>query len=175
MRGIFRFPITGHVLQVGGQTERISRFTSLGTLVFLLLVPAAATGTISSELRNALLHTAFSENLIRYPQLQTDAAVPKAAQPNRNLHVNSLKNGIRWLLLVPIHLHQKVITHQDGDDVCNFEPSCSHYGLEAIRRHGVLGVLMTSNRLLRCYGRKHTMFEGVVFDPVPPKNPRVSE
>ena len=171
MRGIFRFPITGHALRVGGRTECISRFTSFGTFVFLLLAPATATGTISSELRNALLHTAFSENLIRQPQPQTNDAEPNASQPNRNLHVNSLKTGIRWLLIVPIHIHQKVITHQDGDDVCNFEPSCSHYGLEAIRRHGFLGVLMTSNRLLRCYGRKHTMFEGVAFDPVPPRNP----
>ena len=174
MQGILRFPITHHTVRQSRRAESISRFISFTTSVLLLLGPAAS-GTISSELRNTLLHTAFSENLIRHPQPQTDDAVPEVAQPNRSLQINSLKIGIRWLLIGPIHLHQKVITHQDGDNVCNFEPSCSHYGLEAIRRHGLLGVLMTSNRLLRCYGRNHPMFEGVIFDPVPPKKPRISE
>lgn len=175
MQSILRFPITHHTVRRSRRAESISRFTAFATSVFLLLAPATVGETISSELRNALLHTAFSENLIRHPQPQPNDAVLKVAQPNRNLHVNSLKTGIRWLLIGPIHLHQKIITHQDGDNVCNFEPSCSHYGLEAIRRHGLLGVLMTSNRLLRCYGRNHPMFGGVISDPVPPKKPRISE
>ncbi|MCH8290136.1 membrane protein insertion efficiency factor YidD [Candidatus Poribacteria bacterium] len=80
--------------------------------------------------------------------------------------------GIRWLLLMPIRLHQKFITNQDGDNVCTFEPSCSHYGLEAIRRHGLQGLLMASNRLLRCYSGNHkyySSFDAIAYDPVPPK------
>ena len=35
---------------------------------------------------------------------------------------------------------------------CPFTPSCSAYGLAAIRRHGLLhGLLMTSDRLQRCH------------------------
>jgi putative membrane protein insertion efficiency factor len=35
---------------------------------------------------------------------------------------------------------------------CPFEPSCSAYGLAAIREHGLLrGLLMTSDRLQRCH------------------------
>jgi len=36
-------------------------------------------------------------------------------------------------------------------DVCRFEPSCSHYTHQAIRRHGFLrGSLLGGWRILRC-------------------------
>jgi len=47
---------------------------------------------------------------------------------------------------------------------CRFYPSCSAYGVEAVRRHGaVRGVWLTTRRLLRC----HPWNPGGV-DPVPP-------
>jgi uncharacterized protein len=47
---------------------------------------------------------------------------------------------------------------------CRFYPSCSAYGVEAVRRHGaVRGVWLTARRLLRC----HPWNPGGV-DPVPP-------
>ena len=52
---------------------------------------------------------------------------------------------------------------------CRFEPSCSAYALEALRRHGAArGSLLTAGRLLRC----HPYCEGGC-DPVPHdfKNP----
>ena len=47
--------------------------------------------------------------------------------------------------------------------MCRFEPSCSRYGHEALRLHGVLrGVLLTLRRVVRCR-------PGVPggYDPVP--------
>ncbi len=35
-------------------------------------------------------------------------------------------------------------------DVCNFHPSCSRYGEAAVKKYGVIGVLMAGDRLLRC-------------------------
>ncbi|MFZ1413631.1 MAG: membrane protein insertion efficiency factor YidD [Defluviicoccus sp.] len=47
--------------------------------------------------------------------------------------------------------------------VCRFEPTCSAYGLEAIRRHGALGGgWLTLARLARC----HPWANGGI-DPVP--------
>lgn len=48
-----------------------------------------------------------------------------------------------------IRIYQKVISPHQGD-VCNFTPSCSNYAYEAIKRHGLRGVLMTFDRLERC-------------------------
>jgi putative membrane protein insertion efficiency factor len=46
---------------------------------------------------------------------------------------------------------------------CRFVPSCSHYGIEAVRRHGVAtGLRLTATRLLRCHP-----WGGRGFDPVP--------
>lgn len=35
-------------------------------------------------------------------------------------------------------------------DVCNFHPSCSRYGEAAVKNYGLVGVLMATDRLLRC-------------------------
>lgn len=50
--------------------------------------------------------------------------------------------------------------------VCRFEPTCSHYAIEAIEQHGVLkGSLLTTWRILRC----QPLCAGG-FDPVPRKD-----
>jgi putative membrane protein insertion efficiency factor len=46
---------------------------------------------------------------------------------------------------------------------CRFEPSCSHYAIEALRTHGALrGTALTGRRILRC----NPWHEGGL-DPVP--------
>lgn len=46
---------------------------------------------------------------------------------------------------------------------CIYEPTCSHYGYEAIEKHGIInGVLMTTWRVLRCNPFSHGG-----YDPVP--------
>jgi len=46
---------------------------------------------------------------------------------------------------------------------CRFEPSCSHYALEAIRRHGPWrGAALAAWRVLRC-----NPFHAGGYDPVP--------
>lgn len=46
---------------------------------------------------------------------------------------------------------------------CRFEPSCSRYAEEAVRKHGaLLGTRLAFSRLLRCHP-----FRPGGFDPVP--------
>lgn len=46
---------------------------------------------------------------------------------------------------------------------CRFEPSCSRYAEEAVRKHGaLLGTRLAISRLLRCHP-----FRPGGFDPVP--------
>lgn len=48
---------------------------------------------------------------------------------------------------------------------CRFEPSCSHYTMEAVQKHGsLLGATLGTYRLLRC----HPFCRGG-HDPVPEK------
>ncbi len=47
---------------------------------------------------------------------------------------------------------------------CRFDPSCSTYALEAVRRHGLLrGFLYAARRLSRC----HPFSRRAGYDPVP--------
>ena len=46
---------------------------------------------------------------------------------------------------------------------CRFTPSCSHYGMEALRRHGLFaGLWLTVARIARCHP-----WGGSGHDPVP--------
>jgi putative membrane protein insertion efficiency factor len=51
--------------------------------------------------------------------------------------------------------------------LCRFEPSCSKYAAEALRRHGLIkGLGLSLGRFLRCHP-----FGSHGFDPVPKRNP----
>ena len=53
-------------------------------------------------------------------------------------------------LLGAIRFFQEYISPADGAR-CRFSPTCSAYGHQAIHRHGPwLGLLMTTDRLMRC-------------------------
>jgi putative membrane protein insertion efficiency factor len=65
-------------------------------------------------------------------------------------------------VIVMIRLYQLFFSPWLGP-ACRFEPSCSHYAVEAIERHGALrGIALAGRRLARC----HPMGESG-FDPVP--------
>lgn len=76
-------------------------------------------------------------------------------------------------LLGAIRFFQEYISPTDGAR-CQFSPTCSAFGHQAIHRHGPwLGVLMTADRLMRCgYGtdpeRYPRLPNGRLADPVAP-------
>ena len=56
----------------------------------------------------------------------------------------------RTVAVAAIKTYQKLISHQDGPN-CRYTPTCSHYGLEAIQKYGIIpGGLMAADRWLRC-------------------------
>ncbi|MBP8128925.1 MAG: membrane protein insertion efficiency factor YidD [Candidatus Hydrogenedentes bacterium] len=67
------------------------------------------------------------------------------------------------LLIGLIRLYQRFLSPWLGQN-CRFYPTCSHYAIEAIEKHGVLkGVGLAAWRILRC----QPFCKGGV-DPVPP-------
>jgi hypothetical protein len=80
----------------------------------------------------------------------------------RDLPVN-LQTLFRWPFLGLIRLYQKTVSPSLPSNTCRFYPSCSHYGYQAIYKHGAWrGVVMAIWRVLRC-----NPWNPGGFDPVP--------
>ena len=66
------------------------------------------------------------------------------------------------ILITLIRAYQLVISPLIGPS-CRFQPTCSHYAIEAIKEHGAFfGVWLALKRIMRC----HPM-GGSGYDPVP--------
>ena len=66
------------------------------------------------------------------------------------------------LTLQAIRAYQRYVSHR-LPPACRFEPTCSHYGYEAIERHGLArGGWLMLRRLVRCHP-----FRAMGYDPVP--------
>ncbi|WP_297987469.1 membrane protein insertion efficiency factor YidD [Anoxybacillus sp.] len=71
---------------------------------------------------------------------------------------------MKYIFILLIRFYQRFISPLKPP-TCRFYPTCSHYGLEAIRRFGALkGGYLTIKRLLKCHP-----FHPGGFDPVPEK------
>ena len=66
------------------------------------------------------------------------------------------------LVLSLIRLYQMTISKGMPENTCRFYPSCSHYGYQAVYKHGALkGLGMATWRVLRC-----NPFNPGGYDPV---------
>lgn len=69
---------------------------------------------------------------------------------------------MKWLLVKGVKGYQKYISPLTPPS-CRYEPTCSHYAIEALEKHGAIkGSLMAVGRICRC----HPFVKGGV-DPVP--------
>lgn len=65
--------------------------------------------------------------------------------------------------VVLIRFYQYVLSPMIGPK-CRYTPTCSHYGIEALRIHGpIKGLWLTIRRIARCHP-----WGGSGYDPVPP-------
>lgn len=82
-------------------------------------------------------------------------SIPLKAEANNHHSFFSIKKETsEWkiFLLYAFGFYKNFISSQDNS-VCIFAQSCSAFSMEAIRRFGILqGLLITSDRLLRCHG-----------------------
>ena len=70
---------------------------------------------------------------------------------------------MKYVALGLIRFYQKVISPMTPPS-CRFEPTCSHYGYEAIQKYGFFrGGWMAARRIGRC----HPFYTGNLYDPVP--------
>ncbi|MGH2905497.1 MAG: membrane protein insertion efficiency factor YidD [Solirubrobacterales bacterium] len=61
-----------------------------------------------------------------------------------------LRSSARAIALAPIHVYRRVVSPFIAPR-CRYYPTCSTYGLEAIRTYGVIrGSVLAAWRLVRC-------------------------
>ncbi|MFW5852213.1 MAG: membrane protein insertion efficiency factor YidD [Bacteroidota bacterium] len=71
-------------------------------------------------------------------------------------------NIIKYIFILPIKIYQWLISPFFPSS-CRYTPTCSEYGIEAIKKHGVFkGSSLLTKRLLRCHP-----WGGHGHDPVP--------
>jgi uncharacterized protein len=68
---------------------------------------------------------------------------------------------MRLVLTAPIEVYRRVIS-PGLPRRCRYEPTCSQYAVQAIRRYGILrGAILAAWRLLRCNPLSHGGFDPV--------------
>jgi putative membrane protein insertion efficiency factor len=86
-----------------------------------------------------------------------------AAEPSLRDIPLRLANLPRLLGMALIRGYQLTFSRLVPGDTCRFTPTCSHYGYQAVAKHGLLkGSLLATWRILRCQP-----FNKGGYDPVP--------
>lgn len=68
---------------------------------------------------------------------------------------------LRSVVIAPIRAYQRVISPA-LPRTCKYEPTCSHYAVEAVRTEGVLkGLILGAWRILRCNPWSHGGYDPV--------------
>ena len=76
--------------------------------------------------------------------------------------LSSVKAIATFPFIVSIKLYQLILSPWLGQK-CRYTPSCSQYGIEALKKHGVIkGLRLTIKRVASCHP-----WGGHGYDPVP--------
>jgi putative membrane protein insertion efficiency factor len=69
--------------------------------------------------------------------------------------------AVRLVLTAPIEIYRRLIS-PGLPRRCRYEPTCSQYAVQAIRRYGILrGAVLAAWRVLRCNPLSHGGFDPV--------------
>lgn len=76
--------------------------------------------------------------------------------------LKKLSKLLSEILILPIRLYQILIS-PILPNACRYTPTCSHYAVEALRKHGpIKGLFLATKRILSC-----NPWGGHGHDPVP--------
>jgi hypothetical protein len=86
----------------------------------------------------------------------------KADQKNEITVMGMFKSILSFPFILLIKLYQWIISPWIGP-ACRFTPTCSHYGIEALKKYGpIKGLWLTVKRISKCHP-----WGGSGYDPVP--------
>ncbi|MEO0733048.1 MAG: membrane protein insertion efficiency factor YidD [Bacteroidota bacterium] len=73
---------------------------------------------------------------------------------------------LKKLFILPIRAYQLMISPLLGPNKCRYQPTCSHYAIEAIQEWGVIkGTWLAAKRIGSCHP-----WGGHGYDPVPKRS-----
>ncbi len=76
-----------------------------------------------------------------------------------------MKRILIFPFIVLIRIYQKIIS-PIFPSTCRYQPTCSHYAVEALETHGLLkGTRLAIKRIFSCHP-----WGGSGYDPVPPRS-----
>jgi putative membrane protein insertion efficiency factor len=76
--------------------------------------------------------------------------------------MKTIKQIISFIILLPVYFYRACISPLTPPS-CRYTPTCSHYGIEAIKKYGAIkGGWLTFKRILSC-----NPWGGSGYDPVP--------
>ncbi len=77
--------------------------------------------------------------------------------------MKQINNILSLPFILVIKMYQLIISPWLGKSKCRYTPSCSHYGLEALKKYGpIKGIWLTVKRIASC-----NPWGGEGYDPVP--------
>jgi putative component of membrane protein insertase Oxa1/YidC/SpoIIIJ protein YidD len=102
---------------------------------------------------------------------QAFAITPKVRISEQHTLSKKNTNELQWVLSGLFLAYKSFFSSQDYQS-CSFHPSCSEFGLEAVKKLGVIrGLMCTCDRLTRCNGFSPDQYEidmerRILKDPV---------
>ncbi len=102
---------------------------------------------------------------------QAFAITPKVRMSEQYKLSKKNTNELQWVLSGLFLAYKSFFSSQDYQS-CSFHPSCSEFGLEAVKKLGVIrGLMCTCDRLTRCNGFSPDQYEidierRILKDPV---------
>lgn len=82
----------------------------------------------------------------------------------RHIKMARTYNPVKLILYIPLFIYQGLLSEQVSAN-CEFEPSCSNFGVLSIKRLGIIkGLFLTADRLTRCNGEAQPEAKNYLMD-----------